>query len=259
MSLLAQIQTGENVQEEQDVLGGGYTPLATGIYPSKVTMAYMEVSKKGAIGVNLALETTTGQSIRQTIWMTSNKEKGCKNFYIDQKTGEQKQLPGFALVNSLALLTAGKSVAELASEEKLVNIYSYDAKKEVATKVDVLTELLNKEVYTAVFQQIEDKRAQGVDGQYHPTGQTRTTNDITKFFRAADKLTTAEIRGGAKEPGFFNDWEAKFAGTVKDLSTGAAAGNGNGGGSVPSPFAASVAPQAANQKPTQSLFAAPTA
>jgi hypothetical protein len=178
--------------------------------------------------------------------MTSGDKKGNKNYYVD-KEGNQKYLPGFLLANSLGLLTVGKEIGELAgaAENKVVKLYSFTEKKEVPTEVPVLVELLGQEIYAAVIKQVVDKNAKAADGSYQPTGETREENEIDKFFRAKDKMTTAEIRAGAEEPAFFNTWKEKWAGQVKDRST-----KTSGQAGAPKPAGASPAAK----KPTASLF-----
>jgi hypothetical protein len=90
------------------------------------------------------------------------------------------------MANSLCLLTLGKEISELTTEEKVLNIYSPDAKAEVPTKVQVLMDLLNQEILVGLIKQTVDKTAKDAAGAYQPTGETREENEIDKFFRARD-------------------------------------------------------------------------
>lgn len=236
--MLNNIKTDNSVDtQEADVLGGGGL-LPTDIYGTKIDLAYTVESKNGAIGVALHATTTTGKSIRQTVYITNrNKE----TYYT--KDGEKHALPGFLLMNSLALLTVGKEITQLDTEEKVVNLYNFDAKKEMPTKVQVITDLIGKEVYAAVELQVVDKTALAGDGSYQPTGETREQNEIVKFFRASDKKTTSEITAEAEEAVFFNAWLEKNKGKTKDKSKGAA------GSSAGAPK-----PAGAPRQPTTSLF-----
>jgi hypothetical protein len=242
---LSNLKTDTTIQDEKDVLGSG-GPLDSDLYKGKIELAYLEQSSGGALALNLRLKTDTGRELRQQLWMTSGSAKGGKNYY--ERNGEKHYLPGFLLANSLSLLTVGKEIDVVAAtaESKVVKLYSAEVKKEVPTQVPVLTELLGQEIYAGVIKQKVDKNAKGDDGQYHATGEVREENEIDKFFRAKDRMTTAEIRAGATEPTFFESWKQKWAGQVRDRSTGAASGSGKVG----------VSPGAAkNSKPTQSLFA----
>lgn len=246
MSLLANLKTDAAIANEKDSVGG-FSVLDSNLYGSTIALAYLTTSSGGAIGLVLHLKTADNREIRQTIYMTSGTAKGCKNYYEDAK-GEKHYLPGFNLANSLALLTVGKEIGDLATETKVVNVYSPDAKAEVPTKVEMFTDLLGQEIIAAVLKQIVDKNQKNeATGKYEPTGETREENEIDKFFRARDKMTVAEIRAQAAAPAFYTTWETKWAGKVRDKSTKGAGSNGTAGAP-----GASKAPAA--NKPTTSLF-----
>lgn len=243
MSLLATLSTDSSVTEEKDSVGSG-GPLDSGLYKSTIALAYVTKSAGGAMGLVLNLKTEANREIRQTLWMTSGTAKGCKNYY--EKDGEKFYLPGFNHANSLALLTCGKEISELETETKVVNVYSAEAKSEVPTKVEMLMDLLGKEIIVGVIRQTVDKTKKNEAGVYEATGETRDENEIDKLFRAKDRMTTAEIRAQAETAGFIDTWDAKFTGTVKNKAKGAA-------GTAGAPKAAGA--PAAAKKPTTSLFA----
>lgn len=244
MSLLSTLTTDSTIADERDSLGSGGV-LESGIYDSKITLAYVQKASSGALGLNLRLKTTTGQEIRQTLWMTSGTAKGGKNYY--EKDGQKNYLPGFLMANALALLTLGKEISAVDTEQKVVNVYSPEAKAEVPTKVDMLVDLLGKEIYAAVIKQTVDKTQKNDANEYVPTGETRDENEVDKFFRHSDKLTTAEIRGQATEPSFFNSWQEKNNGKTRIRAKGTASAGSTG---TPKTTTASV-----SKKPTNSLFA----
>lgn len=241
MSLLKNLTTDETIANETDSVGSS-GPLDSGIYNAKVALAYINVAASGALGLVLNLKTESGREIRQTLWMNSGKDKGGKNYY--EKNGEKHYLPGFLHANSLALLTVGKEIADLDTETKVVKLYSSEAKAEVPTKVEMVMDLIDKDIIVGVIRQTVDKTQKDDNGVYQPTGETRDENEIDKFFRAKDRMTTAEIRAQAEEATFIDTWEAKWAGKTKNKAKGAAAGTGTAG-----------APKAAAaKKPTTSLF-----
>ena len=99
-------------------------------------------------------------------------------------------------------------------------MYSPDAKAEVPTKVDMLMDLVGQSIYAGVIKQLVDKtKKDEATGVYHPTGESREENEIDKFFRARDKMTTAEIRAKATEATFATTWAEKFTDTVKDKTS----------------------------------------
>ena len=245
MSLLKNLTTDDSIANERDSVGNGGA-VESGLYPSKVALAYMTKSSGGAVGIVLHLKTDGGREVRNTVYVTSGTAKGGTNFYTD-KEGKKQYLPGFNLMNSLALLTVGKELSELDTETKVVNAYSAEAKAEVPTKVEMITELLGQEIIAGVVKQIVDKTKKDDGGVYQPTGETREQNEIDKFFRARDKMTVAEIRAQAAEPAFYDTWDAKHTGKTQDKSKGVGANGGTAG-----------APKAAGggtAKPKASLFA----
>jgi hypothetical protein len=246
MSILSNLKTDDSIANERDTVGGGGV-LESGLYNSTVALAYATKSQGGAVGLVLHLKTQHGQTIRQTLWMTSGTAKGGLNYYTD-KEGNKQYLPGFILANSLALLTIGKELSEIETETKVVNVYNPEVKAEVPTKVDMLTDLLGTEIIVGLIKQTVDKTQKNDAGVYVPTGETRDENEIDKFFRARDRMTTSEIRAQAETASFIDTWDAKFTGTVKNKAKGAAGATGTAG-------APKAAAGAASTKPKQSLFA----
>ena len=247
MSILANLTTDSSIANEKDSIGGGSRVLESGIYTLTIQHAYIGKSTGGAISLNLNLKTEDNKELKQQLWITSGTAKGGKNYYID-KNGDKQYLPGFVMANSLCLLALGKEISELDTEQKVISVYNTEAKAEVPTKVDMLMDLVGKEITAAVFKQIVDKTKKNEStGAYDPTGETREENELDKFFRASDKKTTAEIRAQAEEATFVHTWEKKYAGQTRDKSKGASGANGTAG----APKAASVGAS----KPTSSLFA----
>jgi hypothetical protein len=248
MSILKNLATDASIADERDSVGSG-GPLDSGLYPATITLAYITKAASEALGLVIHAKTDAGRDIRQTLWMTSGKAKGCKNYY--EKDGKKTYLPGFLAANAIALLTVGKEISELDTETKVVQIYNKDAKAEVPTKVECLVDLLGQQVIFGLIKNVVDKTAKNeATGTYDPTGETREENEIDKIFRASDSKTTAEIRAQAEEAVFVHTWEKKWAGQVRNKAKGAAAG----AGVVGAPRGAAA--NAATAKPTKSLFAA---
>lgn len=220
-SLLSGLTVSEDINNETDNLGGG-GPLETGVYRSTITMAYLNKSKGGALGLNLHFKTDANQEFRQTLWVTSGDAKGNKNYYENQQ-GEKNYLPGFIHADAICMLTLGHGLADMDTEEKVVNVYSPEAKAEVPTKVQVLVDLLGKEVLVGLQKQEVDKRAKNeATGKYEATGEIRMENEIDKIFCARDGfegMTTSEIRAKATEASFIARWKDKWEGKTRDRTT----------------------------------------
>lgn len=244
MSALSALKTHNDIETEKDSVGGGFSPLDSGLYDLKVITAYLKKSQGGALALELAAVTPDGKNLRQSLWMASGDAKGNKNYFED-KNGKKQYLPGFNHANAIALLTVGKEIGELETEEKVINIYSYDAQADVPTKVEMFTELLDQEFTAGVIQQIVDKNVKTDSGAYVPSGETRTENEIDKIFRSRDGLTVAEIRAEASEANFRDAWEKKWTGETKNKAKGVAGNAGTPGKPGAAPVAAA---------PTKSLF-----
>lgn len=242
MSALASLATDASISNEKDTVGQN-GPFDSGIYPMAVALAYLGKSDSGAMSLNLNLKAENGRELRQTLWITSGDAKGNKTYY--EKNGEKNYLPGFNLANSLCLLTVGKEISALDTEERVVKLYDFNQKKEVPTKVQVITDILGKEIIAAVLRQTVDKNVKNDAGVYVPSGETRDENEIDKFFRARDRMTVAEIRAQAESATFIDTWDAKWTGVTRNRAKGAGAGTGAAG--LPGAAAAAA-------KPTASLF-----
>lgn len=240
MSLLKTIKSDNTIENEKDSVGGGGV-LESGLYPFKILSAYVTKAASEAIGIVLNFENADKKRLRQTVYITSGKAKGGTNYYTD-KQGEKQYLPGYLMANSLALLTVGKEINELDTEDKVIPVYNTEAKKEIPTKVDMIMDLVGQEVLLGVLKQKVDKTAKDGAGNYVPTGETREENEIDKIFRASDRMTTAEIRANAEVAAFADTWATKWTGVTKDKSskTGATPGMPKVG--------------AGTQKPGTSLF-----
>lgn len=234
MSIFGNLTT-EAHEEVADRLGG-FALFPTDIYEAKIKMAYAGASQKGARFVHLIAD-INGKEYSETIYVTN---KAGENFYhpkdkdgkieLDGKGNPKKAtMPGYVTVDDICLLTTGKPLNEQDSEEKIVKIYDYDAKKEVPTSVPVLVELVGTDIRLAIQQSKEDKNKQNEStGVYEPTGETRDTNNIEKAFHFDTKMTVVEIRQEAKEATFHDAWGTKNRGVVRDKTTGAKAGGANG-------------------------------
>lgn len=257
MNMLASLATDDTIANERDSVGGDFSPFDSGAYKFTVDLAYLGKAASGALSLNVTLKTEDGRELRQTFWMTSGTDKGCKNYF--EKDGEKRYLPGFVAANALCLLTVGKEISALDTEEKVIKLWNYESKSEVPTKVPMIVDLLGQEIVAGVLKQTVDKnRKNEVTGKYEATGETREENEIDKFFRARDNKTTAEIRAQAEEAVFFDQWKAKWEGKVKNKAKGAAAGSGTAGmpkASGGSMFGGAPATAAqATKKPATSLF-----
>ncbi|AGH07395.1 single strand DNA binding protein [Sulfitobacter phage phiCB2047-B] len=115
--------------------------------------------------------------------------------YTDKQTKEEKNLPGYNQVNSLSLLVLGKDIGDLEVEEKTLNIYDFDAKKDVPTSCKCFVDLHKEKINVAIQKQTVDKTKKNEStGDYDATGETRDVNEFIKFFPEGGLFTLSEIK-----------------------------------------------------------------
>lgn len=223
-------------EKEKDVLGGR-SLLPTGVYEGTLEVAYITKSPGGATAFNLLID-VGGKKVRDTIYVT-NKQGGVTY----TKDGKKFPLPGYSLVNALAKLTAGKEIPQLTFEKKLVKVYNFDQRKEVATEVDVAMELCGQPVKVGIEHHRENKNAKDQAGNYVPTAEIREFNTITRVFHAQTSQTASEYNAQAPAE-FMALWAKEFTGKLIDKTM-------KGG----APVVAGAAPTAAVATPGKpSLF-----
>ena len=217
MGMFDNVVSSDDVQQEKDSIHRGFSALPSDLYKLAIKKAYVTKAKSGAVAVNIVFATAEGKEIRMQEYVLSGDAKGNKNYY--EKDGIKYFLPGYNQINALALLTVGKELPQLKTEKQKIMLYSYDAGQEVATEVDVFTELTNKVILAGVLHTIEDKTKKDDNtGKYEPTGETREINTIDKFFHPESKKTVAEIKGKA-DAVFVDKWVEAWKDKINDTST----------------------------------------
>lgn len=230
MSIFKNLTQDTSIAGESDSLGGGGAA-ESGLYDLTIKVAYAITAKSEATGVVLVLQDASNKEYRFTEYVTSGREKGCKNYY--ERDGEKHYLPGFNNINAVCLLAAGKELTDMDTEEKMVKVYDPAAKAEVPTKKEVLVDLIGKPITLGILKVIENKNVLNEStGKYVPTADTRTSNQLDKVFRTRDRLTVAEVRAEATEAAFYEAWGAKNTGVTKDKSKPVAGGAGVPTGAV---------------------------
>lgn len=198
----------------------------TGIYPAVIDMAYLDQSKSRvlpdgspageAYSLTLVFKTGDGREHKETLWITSGRDKGQLTYYIDKKSGEKRDLPGFAIANAVAMLSLGKELGDLTPEDKMVSIYDYTAKKEIPVSKSVYTELIGQKVNLGIRKITDFKTAKNEStGAYEPTTETRDYNEIEHVFKADTNQSMYEFTNG-KDPQYADAWVSKNAGKTKD-------------------------------------------
>lgn len=244
MSFFSDIKKDESMEEAKDVVGGGSRALATDIYDAILKLAYPGESKSGAKNVTILLD-VGGTEVRETIYFTTGAAKGTSLTYEDKTTKKKMPLPGYSLLDDLAMFTTEDELLAQEAETKTIKVWNPESRAEENQEKPVFTAMIGKPVRVALNRVKKDKTKQGDDGQYHPTGETFTTNECVKFLHPETSRTINEYKHGVEEPEFATAWEERWAGKDKDESTGEGETTGQSG---------SGRPGGGEKKKTTSLF-----
>ena len=221
-NILAGLKTSNDIKQEEDYLGGRKI-YPSDAYPVTILSAYIGYAKSKAMFVQFLFKMEDGSEYASQQYVTSGQDKGCLPYY--EYNGEKRYLPGFNITNAICLMCAGKEISEMELEDKVVKVYDFDLKKEVPTSVQMLVELINQPVILGIKETLEDvNKKNDSTGQYEPTGETRSNNELDKVFHAETKLTLPEAKAGAEEAEFYTKWVEKNKGQVQNKAKGAKAG-----------------------------------
>lgn len=207
-TLFGDVRRQDDIIPEQDTLGG-FQRLESNVYDFTVEMAYALQSDSGARGIAFTLIDANGQSLRETMYVTSGTAKGGTNYYTDQK-GHRKYLPSFTLANDLCLAITGKELFDMAGTEKEIKLTTWvdDQPVEGLHKKQVLMDLIGGRVSLGVLQVQEDG--------YPDATVARERNAIDKVFTYGSRLTIVEKEAGLKEGLFVEKWLERNLGKTKD-------------------------------------------
>lgn len=216
MSLLKKAQTTANAADikggkEEDRLSSGGV-LETNVYPFKIDSIYTTESKKNAVGivVNL-LVGDNNHRYSETMWITTGSDKGCNPYY--EKDGQKSWLPSYVMMDAFTRMVNGKGITDQDTADRTVNIYDYESKKDVLTKVEALVDLIGINGFVAIQKIRGNKQVKGDNG-YVDSPEERFTNSIAKFFNA-DRQTSTEHAATAAGT-FIDKWVEKNQGKVVD-------------------------------------------
>ena len=243
MTLFANLNN-DGLEEARDSLGG-FAAKESGLYNAVIKLAYAAPAASGAMGIALVFGLEDGSEYRETLYVTNKKGE---NWYANKNDASKKvPLPGFTIVDDLCMLTTEMPLSAQATEEKTIKVYDSEAKKELPKAVQMLTELLGKQVILGILKKVENKTVKE-GNEYVPTNEKRELNSIDKVFHYELRLTVVEARNGEEVGKFIDSWNERNAGNTRDsfkevTDTGAPR-------SAPKPGAA----PAAGGKPRPSLF-----
>jgi hypothetical protein len=209
MNLFNDLKT-DGLEENQDRLGG-FSVLETDLYAGKIKMAYAGQAASGARSVTVIVD-FSGREYRETVYITNRKGE---NFFLNKDDKSKKvALPGFTTIDDLCQVATNKPLSEQRAEEKLVQIYNPETKKEEPTATPVLVDLIGSDILVAIQKTTVDKTKKEGD-EYVPTGESKDENHIAKVFHPTLRVTVVEAK--ANQPaGFIDAWVERNKGKTFD-------------------------------------------
>lgn len=214
MSNLFNKLTNDGLEESQDRLGG-FSPFETDIYTGTIKAMYAGQSSGGATSVSIIVD-MGGKEYKETLYVTN--KKGENFFYNKDDKSKKVPLPGFTIVDDICLIATGSPLANQETEEKVINLYDYEAKKEVPTNVPMIMAAVGQKISLGILKILENKNTK-VNDEYVPTAETREINNIDKVFHPEMKLTVAEARSGQEVAKFWDSWSDRNKGETRDKRT----------------------------------------
>lgn len=213
MTLFADLKK-DGLEKNEDRLGGGFQPLETDIYTMTIKGFYVSESEGGAKAINIIALRPDGKEYRETVYIT---KKTGENFFI---SAEKKKvpLPGFTIIDDICLVTDGGDLSTQTFEERTINVYDYDAKKDLPKVVMQAVNIIGKQVDLGIYQILENKNEKNAQtGEYEPTEKVIPKNVIRKVWHSEAKMTVAEAENGVEEQGvFWQKWKDTHKGKVDD-------------------------------------------
>jgi len=206
--------TSEGLEQSQDRLGG-FKVYESGAYTGTIKAAYGGKSaNSNAQNITVILDTEQGE-YREIFWVTN---KNNENFFLNKQDKSKKvPLPGFVLVDDLCLVTTNKPLSQQTTEDKIMNVYDPEVRKEIPKSVPMLVELLGKKVTFGIVKELRNKQAKNLStGEYEDTGESREENSTDKVFHYPSNMTVVEARQGMTVSVFFDAWLQKNKGVTRD-------------------------------------------
>ena len=239
----------DGIEESEDRLGG-FRVLEAAPYTGTIKAAYAGKSAtSNSQSVTVILDTKDAGEYRETFWVTNKKGE---NFYLDKDGKTKKPLAGFTVIDDICVCTTGKGLNQQMAEDKVMNIYDPEQKKEMPKSVPMLVELLGKEITFGIVKELKNKQVKNTTtGNYEDTPDTREENSTDKIFHYPSNLTVVEARKQIQTPTFYGAWVERNKGQTRDrrsIKDGAGGQNGKSGRPGMPPKAGDSAPK------TTSLF-----
>ncbi|WAW11616.1 ssDNA binding protein [Acinetobacter phage nACB1] len=219
MSIFGTGAASTNVEAEKDF---SKRTLDTGAYSGTLGMVFVGQAQSGARNVTVHVNLDNGKKLTETVYITN---KTGQNTY--EKDGKHFHLPGFQLINNLAVMTTGKGLFDLAAdvETRSVKLYDFTAKAEVLQDVQAVIPMIGQRVLLAVQEEEKEKQKKNdATGNYEGTGEFTLINSIVKCFDPETTQSAVEKANG-QEAAALEAWLKTNKGKVKEAKKAATPAN----------------------------------
>lgn len=228
---LAHLGLGAGAKEEDTDVLGGFQTLDSNIYKVKLGLCPLGKSKNGATSVTVSY-THDGREHSEVIYVTNR--AGSTTY---TRNGTTNPLPGWSQINALCHIATGKGLGDQIIEKRTIKQRNRDTGKDENVEVDVLIDLMDKQVVLAILRVHENKSVlQGT--KYVPTNDKRTFNTISTQANP-EGITYNELKKGVTKPVFIKKWlevnKGKDMDKYKPLAGGAVSPSGGASSSPTSP------------------------
>jgi hypothetical protein len=215
------LKKDDNVKADGDVIYSGLFP--TNVYPFTIETAWVGETDSEAAFMDLSLISDDGRTLSQRVFFQSGKEKGHSiTYFVKDKQGkptdEKRYLPGFTIANDIHEHITGKELAEMVTENAIVNCWDAVAKRELPQEKPTLPQLHGKRIKLGIQEQLVCKQKKNSEGKYEDTSESRKQNEAVKVFNADNNKTSDEVTSG-KDATFMEKWTAQYRDQVFDKRT----------------------------------------
>lgn len=227
--------------KEVSLTGGAKFMAESGAQKAKIAACYITTSTKGALIGNIHLNTEDGTNLKMYKYMT-DKEQSITSTH----DGKTTYRAGYTWFNNMCLLATGNPLfdedLELMQdiEEKFIDLYNFDQKAMVPTKVNMLMDTLCPKdeefnIVAGIIKQTVDKNVKNeafdpsqsysdTNQAWIPSGEVKDENQIEVWFHIDDNRTVIEVQNGVEDADYFPQWEDKNKGKTRFLAKAAKKG-----------------------------------
>ena len=208
----------EGLEESQDRVGGREI-MESAIHTGVIKGFYGGQSEKGAKFVSVTFTKADGKDYSETVYVTN---QAGENFYPSKDkdgkpTGKNSPLPGFTIIDDICACITGEPLCNQEWEEKVAQVYDFDAKKDLPKSVQSAVNVVGGTVSLGILKVLENKGVKNDNtGKYEPTAEEVEKNGIDKVWNTEAQMTVAEARDGVTEQGvYWAKWEKLNVGEGK--------------------------------------------